>query len=405
MAYEKFHKHERFQRITFLWHNVGYLSSLGPVNARPLLFSLAPLVLLPLGACSAPPDRDEGAASGADAVVVDTHDPLARAQYDANVAFARGYTPTCAKPVDGSRPRVIVTGFGRFQGIEDNATGHIVSRVVPGLAYPETQPAAAGQIDPPAAQTATKLATITLPGAGEVDVCGLILPVYWDLAAILIAKEVDAFQPTFVMMDGVADTEQPLWLELGGVNRAMVAEDGSNILSPKPPTGQDYAPLVKTASTADTLKGLFLSYPQVQAAAKTAVLAHADDDEAGRKFKDVVQGVLRAGFPRAGNTYLCNNVAYVTNYVMSYPGKSVTLLQPSDGPKDGVKVKLATDTRSVPRVFVHWPSTLAGKHLDAAADVMCAIVDAQLVALGDASAQPIVGTNAMAEIEASGPTF
>jgi pyrrolidone-carboxylate peptidase len=370
---------------------------------RPLLLlSLA----LAAGACAAP--TGEAADDGEDAVVVDTRDPAAKKQYDANLAFATGYTTTCAKPsgAAATRPRLLVTGFGRFQGITNNATGRIVSRVVPGLAYPETSPAPEGEVDAPAAQTAVKLATITLPGAGEVDVCGMILPVYWDLAAILIAREVEAFEPSFVMMDGVADDVQPLWLELGSVNRAMQALDGSDKLMPLPPAGQDYAPLIRSASKADTLKGLFLSYGPVQDAAKKAIADRAaivDDD--GRKLSDVLQGALRAGFPRAGNTYLCNNVAYVTNYVMSNPGKSVTLLQASTSPSDGVKVKITKATKSTPRVFVHWPSTLAGKHVDAAADVMRAIVDAQLVALRDHTSPPVVGTNAMAEIQASGPTF
>jgi pyrrolidone-carboxylate peptidase len=358
------------------------------------------LALALLTACSS--NNGDQIDAQEDGVVVDTHDPLARRQYDANVLFAKSYAAHCHKE-DATHPRVLVTGFGRFQGISNNATGRIVSALVPDLPYPETAPAPQGEIDPPEAQTAVKLATVTLPDVGDVDVCGMILPVYWDLAAILISREVDAFEPTFVLMDGVADTEQPLWLELGSVNRAMDAEDGSNILAPKPPSGQDFAPLVRGG---DTLKGLLLSYPSVQEAVNQAILAHADEtDEAGRKLSDVIQGVKRAGFPRAGNTYLCNNVAYVTNYVMSNPGKTVTLLQPSDGKKDSVKVNLSHDTRAVPRVFVHWPSTLADKHVVAGAEVMKAILAAQLVALGDPATAPVVGDNSMAEIQASGATF
>ncbi|MBC7018179.1 hypothetical protein, partial [Salmonella enterica] len=100
-------------------------------------------------------------------------------------------------------------GFGRFMSIRDNATGRIVSAVVPSARYPETAPPPAGVVDPPAQQLSVSSATLVLPGAGPVDVCAMILPVYWDLAAILIAKEMDAFQPTFVMMNGVAGDRQP----------------------------------------------------------------------------------------------------------------------------------------------------------------------------------------------------
>jgi hypothetical protein len=226
----------------------------------------------------------------------------------------------------------------------------------------------------------------------------MILPVYWDLAAILLAREAQAFQPTMVMMDGVDTDRQPLLLELGSVNRAMLSSDGSDILHPAQPKGQPEAPILKSASKADELKGLFLSYGPVQDAANAAVQAHAGDLEAGEKLSDVLQGAKRAAFPREGNAYLCNNVTYVTNYLMSYPGKSVTLLQPSNGPKDGVHVAINADLRAAPRVFVHWPSTLTGKHLDAASDVMRAMIDAQLVALEGGKSPPVIGNNDMAEV-------
>src|SRR5437868_5361428 len=61
-----------------------------------------------------------------DAVVVDTSSPEARAQYDADVAFASKYVARC-KSTSG-RPRVLVTGFGRFLENETNATGMMVSK-------------------------------------------------------------------------------------------------------------------------------------------------------------------------------------------------------------------------------------------------------------------------------------
>jgi hypothetical protein len=82
----------------------------------------------------------------------------------------------------------------------------------------------------------------------------------------------------------------------------------------------------------------------------------------------------------------------------------VTLLKastPLSGKPNSVTVKIARDVRSVPRTFLHWPSTLAGKHIDDAADVMRAVLDAQL----STSQAPTIGTNAMAEIQASGGTF
>jgi hypothetical protein len=338
-----------------------------------------------------------------DAVTVDTSTPLARAQYDANVAFARSYVPTC-KPTSG-RKRVLVTGFGRFLGISENATGRIVSTVLPAATYPLTTSPPANEIDPPGPQTSVALGTVRLPKSGDVDVCAMIVPVYWDLAAILVAKEVDAFGPDLVVMNGVAGSEQDLWIELGSVNRAMEEVDGSNRLQPVPTGGRSYVPLVASAAASDKLKGTLLSYGAVKAGALSAMQQRAavlDDD--GRRFDEVLTGAKLAGFPRAGNTYLCNNVTYLVNYLMAYPGKSVGLLtasKPVAGKPNQVRVKIARDVRTIPRVFMHWPSSLGGAHLGAAADVMKAAIDAQLTA----KERPVVGTNAMAEIQATGGTF
>src|SRR5438128_1236280 len=116
-------------------------------------------LLLLLGACAAD-TGGEPEVSGENAVVVDTHDPLAKAQYDANAAFVRSYAAKCAPSATSNRPRVLVTGFGRFMSVASNATGHIVNALVPAAAYPETAPPAAGEVDPPAPQTSVAQALV-----------------------------------------------------------------------------------------------------------------------------------------------------------------------------------------------------------------------------------------------------
>lgn len=358
--------------------------------------------------CSAAADGeiDDSVDSSGDAVVVDTSTPAARAQYDANVAFATRYTPRCV--AKGTRPRVLVTGFGRFLESTTNATGMMVSRLVPGGHYPLTHAPAPGTVDLPDPQTSVTSATITLPKIGAVDVCTMVLPVYWDLAAILVIKELDAFAPNLVMMNGIAGAEQTVWLELGSVNRAMTLEDGSDVLKPKPPQGLAFAPLVPSASKSDTLRGLVLSWNAVESAARTSIAAHDSVMESGRTFGSIALGAELGGYPRSGNTYLCNNVSYVVNFAMAYPGRTITLLQssrPIAGKINRVRVQAMHDFRAVPRVFVHWPSTLAGKHLDAGADVMRAMIDAQLYASRSKIELPTIGSNARAEISPSGDTF
>lgn len=359
----------------------------------PLVCALAALALTACAADASPPVRsDEGE------VTVDTRSPEARRQYDANVAFALSYSPRCAPGTPG-RPRALVTGFGRFLGITNNATGRIVSTLVPEARYPETEPPPRGEVDPPEAQLSVGTRTLTLPDAGEVDVCAMILPVYWDLAAILIAKEVEAFRPDFVLMNGVAGRTQPIWIELGAINRASGLEDGSSRLRPALERGQHRAPIVADAAPEDEARPNLLSWNAVASAASEAIAAHADDLELGARFGDLLPGVKLAGFPRTSNTYLCNNVTYVTGYLMGHPERSVRLLRsnaPLPDRPNWVDVQLAEDLRHVPRVFVHWPSALADRHHAGGAEVMRAILDAQLVALRDGE-PPLLGDNAMAD--------
>jgi pyrrolidone-carboxylate peptidase len=382
--------------------------------------ALAALALGTLAGCAS--DASSEDADGLDdsegAVVVNTSSPRARAQYDANVAFATSYKARCTFPetTSGSdaiqRPRVLVTGFGRFLDNTNNATGRIVSALVPGAEYPDTTPPEPGaqdgsgwSVDLPEPQTRVTVGRIELPRMGAVDVCVMVVPVYWDLASILVAKEIDAFKPALVLMNGIAGSRQDLWIELGSVNRAMPLEDGSDALKPLPPTGKSVAPIVPSASRSDESKGLLLSWDAVREAAAAEIEAQKDVDDDGAAFGDLLTGAKLAGFPRSSNTYLCNNITYVVNYLMSYPGRSITLLKASTrvtGKTNQVRAKISADVRTTPRVFLHWPSELADHpaHVKAAAGVLATVIDTQL-----ASATPTVGDNALADVTLSGDTF
>lgn len=380
-----------------------------PMLARKALVSILGAVSVALLGCASEtaPGADDGPTAGEeDEVKVDTRTPAARRQYDANVAFATSYVPRCAHASSG-RPRVLITGFGRFMNINDNATGRIVSAVVPGARYPETIAPETGLVDPPGAQLSVGTSTVVLPGAGPVDVCAMILPVYWDLAAILIAKEMDAFEPTFVMMNGVAGARQPLWVELGSTNRAAQLDDGSNQLRPAVSGNDAFARIVETAPRDEDARANLLSWRAVESAARAAIELHAMDVDGGTRLGDLLPDVKLAGFPRDSNTYLCNNVTYVTGYLMSHPRKVVRLLKASPavrGAVNEVKVEMKSDLRAVPRVFVHWPSEMATKHHAAGADVMKSILDAQLSAIARGEL-PTQGDNALADPSLRGGDF
>jgi pyrrolidone-carboxylate peptidase len=369
----------------------------------PLLLSV---VAATMGAGCAADDSGDDETSE-DAVKVDTKSPEARAQYDANVRFALGYQPRCT--TKGSAKRVLVTGFGRFESIGNNATGRIVSTLVPEAKYPETVQPPHGQVDPPEPQLSVGTTVVDFPNAGKADVCGMVLPVYWDLAAILVSKEIDAFKPDLVIMMGVAGSRQPIWIELGAVNKAVPYDDGSNQLHPAPKSGDSFAPIVSKAANEDQARGNLMAWQRVKDAAdaKAKSLA-AKVDGSGTRFGDVLSGAALAGFPRQSNTYLCNNVTYVTGYLLDHPGKKVTLLQAStkaSGVPNQVDVKLKTDGRAIPRAFVHWPSTLSNEQYPLAAEVLKSLLDAQLTAPAAGPGATSRGTNEIADPDLKGGTF
>ncbi len=338
-------------------------------------------------------------ASSEASVTVDTSTPAARRQYDANVAFATSYAPRCVRSTARThRPRVLVTGFGRFMTVRNNATGRIVSALVPQAAYPDTTAPPWGELDEPGPQVSVGSATLDVPGVGDVDVCAMILPVHWDLAAILIAKEAQAFRPSFVLMNGVAGARQPIWIELGAINQASRSTDGSNQLRPAMEPGEAYAKLVEGAAESEDAQPNLLSWNAVTTGARATIERHRGESDGDALFEDILEGAELATFPRLSNTYLCNNVTYVTGWLMTHPRREVPLLRashPVPGATNEVRVMLDVDLSKVPRVFVHWPSDLADKHHRAGADVLESIIAAQLRAMREGEA-PTLGDNALA---------
>lgn len=332
-----------------------------------------------LAACEDPIDTDESD------VIVKTETEAQWQQYLANVDFVEGYRPTCFADPSRGRPRVLVTGFGRFLENKENATGRMVAALAPGLLYPETEAPLAGQVDDPAEQTRVHLSTVDLDGIGEVDLCRIILPVFWDVAALLVLKEAAAFEPDLVLMNGIAGERQPLWLELGSVNEAVALPDGSGTLAPV----ESGSKLLLEATEDERARGLLMSWPELKTAALAARARLASEtDENGDLFGDVLQGALFAGFPRSSNTYLCNNTTYALNYILDHPYETYRLLTPShprEGGPDGIDFTLYSDLRLVPRAFVHWPKGLAGSHVDRGAEVMRALIAAQLSSARPAS--------------------
>lgn len=344
---------------------------------------LRSLLLLPalLGGCAGEAPNEEGAGSESD-VRVDTKSALARKQYDANVAFANTYRSRCNAAAPGKH--VIVMGYGRFQDVTDNTAGRLVE-IVSGAKYPLTKRPTQGQIDPPGPQTSVATRTVQVAGVGTASICGVIVPTFWDLAPILLSREIEAFKPTVVIMNGVIGGERhlPMRIELGSANTAITDEnDGSGILRAFSPSGRlEEVPLIPSAPA--TLP----SRMSWQAVRDAAVAVRQDE---GGDLASQISAVQLGGYPSEYLNYLCNNVVYVTNFLFTNPGKSVQLLEPSiplNKADRGVTTILKGDFRKTARAFIHWPDVSPNLR-DGAAKILRAVVDAQLLATskGDAPA-------------------
>lgn len=343
------------------------------------------LATLALPACSAPaPDaeRVEGATT------LDT-EGKARAQYDANLAFVRAYTPQCHRPDRGKA--ILLTAFGGFVDAPDNPTARVAGQIVPALSAPELKRTPEG-VTVPSVRAAEGV--VQLQASGDTRVCALILPVMWDLAAAIVAKEIDALRPSLVVMNGVRYDREPLFIELGAVNHARRADDTGDLMP-----SVSHEPVIDGLDASEERRGNLMSWRTVEAAAERARLQRADVLEDGTRFDAIVKSVQLAGMRVNANTYICNNTTYAVGYLMDHPGKPVSLMSAKpreDGAENEYVIKMVDDHRQTPRVFLHWPGDLRGEHVGAAAHVVRAILDAQLVALGSESDKPTRGTNALA---------
>jgi len=122
----------------------------------------------------------------------------------------RSTPPACDPTAPGKR--VLLTGFGLFQGATLNPSGAIVANVADPTVWPEMH--AANQLIPVLAgaklqngQYATPNGARAFTRALEIDqlklnVCVLVLDVMWDVAGAIVAYEMDRFQPQAVLMLG-----------------------------------------------------------------------------------------------------------------------------------------------------------------------------------------------------------
>jgi pyrrolidone-carboxylate peptidase len=150
----------------------------------------------------------------------------------------------------------------------------------------------------------------------------IVLPVTWNEAPERALHAADEFGADVVLMNGVASPRQRLFIEAGATNRTAAFADAAG----KFPIPE--SELVVRPMTID-----------LRAVARTARMG-------GVPLGEVLLGAQITAV-RSTNAYVCNHLAFRVS---------------------------ARSSNRVTCGFLHWPSDLVGKHVDAARNVLESIV-------------------------------
>ena len=312
---------------------------------------------------------DRAALLGSDA-------PASRAQLEHNAAFARASSPPAGVRASSSRPRVLVTAFGRFAGHPINASAGIACALLEKA--PKFAPAASDDApDDPATHVQEMAGTIELPRAGAVDLHVVVLPVMWDLAPMLALFAAARVRPDAILMNGVAAKQCVVGIESHASNLAAVRDDATGRIRPRVEPGAG-GPVPILPDVDERRRALSMDTAHVRRAALEAHAMHAATMEGGRRF-DAVAPTVEVLSGRDDNVYLCNQVAYLVDRALAHPERTLRLLRTDRNRGDrGIDVAMDPSMARIPRGFVHWPSTLVGTHLGAGAHLLRAMLDAML---------------------------
>ena len=241
-----------------------------------------------------------------------------------------------------AEPRVLLSGFAAFPDTPRNATEEMVR----GLGIELRAGRAAG--------FAVGRGRVRLPSGRFALASVMVLPVVWDAAAMLVAKEARAFRPTVILMSGVARPVQPLLVERAASPVRAGAGDAWGL---RPARRVPFA----------GARPLPLRFEVVEHAAREAIESEVRETPA---LGEVLLGVA-AGQARADNAYVCNATAHG---VVTLLRRSARMLRSRSVP-DGLRAERALLGR-VDCGFLHWPRDLARDHVAACGRVLLGVVDA-----------------------------
>jgi len=242
-------------------------------------------------------------------------------------------------------PRVVLTGFGAFMDAPRNATEEMIRALASELGIDLHARSFRAR------ELATGRGLARLPSGLGVQLSLMVLPVAWEAAGALVAKEARATRASLVIMSGVQGRVRAITFEKVATTarRRLVDELG---VRPRRATRATRA----LATTLDV---------DVARAAAEAALAR-------ESFGDAVSGAIVRELDET-NAFVCNDTAHLTARLTS---GSARVLRSGAAP-EGI---------AIPRVgrvahgFVHWPKELESAHAPGMARVLVASVAALLSA-------------------------
>ena len=238
-------------------------------------------------------------------------------------------------------PCVVITGFGTFPNAPRNATAEMIAAMARDANIAMRQPAFV------APDFALGRGVI-----GGVRVSLMVLPVLWDAAAALVAKEAHATRARLVVMCGIAAKVSGITIEGFATGARRTLRDRFGV-KPAFRRGASQA----RRSTFDT-----------ERARDAAAAAIARE---GLGLSVVCRGL------EADNNYVCNATAHVAAQLAT---RGARVLRSSGAP-DGVRVSRMSASHG----FVHWPADIPPNHTGACARVLAAMA-MELIAKRDVEA-------------------
>lgn len=249
-----------------------------PLAAVLLLLAAAP-------ALAGPQSTDLGAAANARAARVFN-------------AYRRSH-PGGACPAGGGGTRLLLTGFGPFDGLSYNVSGAAVRSMADPAFWPENAPldsvapapdARPDDAAPSSEEGAEAFERSLVIDGRRYDVCFLLLDVAWDSSGAIVAYEESKFRPALVLMTGVGS--KVARVESSAYNTADAADADnagakpvSTAILPSLPEGQEV--------------------PMTWDAGRLAAVVRPDVEALGWRVE-----AMPRGWPK-GEDFICNNVSLV----------------------------------------------------------------------------------------------